>query len=200
MLPVTRLEQPVPGVWWWSGYSPGHRVDLGSHAVVSAAGWMILDPVPLAAPGRDRLLGALGPGPGVIVLTNENHARDAADWAARLGCPAYGPAALAAELPGLRPLPASGSPLDGWEAWPLDGGAPGEVAFALPERSLVVFGDAVVNLPGRGLELLPDKYCTDPARLRATLRRRLSREFDVALVAHGDPLLTAASARLRALL
>ena len=200
MAPATRLEQPVPGVWWWSGYSPEHRVDLGSHAVVTPEGWVILDPIPLEPAAMDRLLAALGPGPGTILLTNANHARDTAAWQARLRCPAYGPQELATELPDLRPLPPGGCPLPGWESWPLDGGAPGETAFARADRSLVVFGDAVVNLPGRGLERLPDKYCTDPARLRRSLQEALRRDFDVALVAHGDPLTSGASTRLRVLL
>lgn len=60
--------------------------------------------------------------------------------------------------------------------------------MCLDSSGLVVFGDAVVNLEGRGLELLPAKYCTDPARLQKSLEA-LSREgFERALFAHGDSI------------
>ena len=61
-----------------------------------------------------------------------------------------------------------------------------------------VFGDAVVHLPERGLELLPDKYCTDPAALRISLAGVPA--FERAVFAHGQPLLTGASAKVAALL
>ena len=64
----------------------------------------------------------------------------------------------------------------------------------------MVFGDAVVNLAGRGLEILPDRYCTDPARLRQSLREMLQRPFERALFAHGIPLERSASAQIAALL
>lgn len=85
-----------------------------------------------------------------------------------------------------------------WKAFPLPGGAPGEMAFQHVSRSLMVFGDAVVNLPERGLELLPAKYCRDQAELRCSLRTLPP--FERAVFAHGQPLLSAASERIAALL
>jgi hypothetical protein len=64
----------------------------------------------------------------------------------------------------------------------------------------MVFGDAVVNLDGRGLELLPDKYCTDPAQLRNSLRSLREISFENALFAHGTPLIGSAAARIAGLL
>jgi len=63
---------------------------------------------------------------------------------------------------------------------------------------LMVFGDAVVNLPGRGLELLPDKYCQNPAQLRVSLKS-LPR-FGRAIMSHGEPLMDRASEHIQALL
>jgi hypothetical protein len=48
-----------------------------------------------------------------------------------------------------------------------------------------VVGDALVNLPGRGLEILPDKYCTNPTQLRRSLRHLPM--ADLVLTAHGAP-------------
>jgi len=59
-----------------------------------------------------------------------------------------------------------------------------------------VLGDAVVNLKGRGLELLPDKYCTDPKRLRESLRVVVAGGWERMLMAHGEPLGSEAARRL----
>jgi hypothetical protein len=78
----------------------------------------------------------------------------------------------------------------------LAGGAPGESAWGLRERNLVVVGDAVVNLAGRGLELLPDKYCTDPKRLRESLVVVVAGGWERMLMAHGEPLGSGAARRV----
>jgi hypothetical protein len=57
-----------------------------------------------------------------------------------------------------------------------------------------------VNLVERGLELLPDRYCTDPRRLRESLSRLTQVPFQRAVFAHGEPILKDASQHLRALL
>ena len=88
--------------------------------------------------------------------------------------------------------------LSGWRAIPLPGGAPGETAYHCGVMDLMVFGDAVVQLPSRGLELLPVKYCQDEGQLRESLRR-LPR-YGRAVMAHGEPLLEAASERVGALI
>ena len=96
-------------------------------------------------------------------------------------------------------IPQAGIP-EGWTPVPLPGGAPGETAWRLPSLGLVVFGDAVVNLSGRELELLPDKYCIDPKVLRRSLAGLLEEPLAIALFAHGEPLMEGASERIRGLL
>lgn len=189
------LPEVLPGVFRWSAYSPAHKVELTSHAVWDGTRCVVFDPIPLPE-------GTVIPGrwPDRIVLTNENHGRDAAAWCARFKIDAWASseADLDLDLPDLRRWDDSAGPLEGWDLIRLPGGPGGETAFHFPARSLVVFGDAVVHLPGRGLELLPDKYCQDPARLRASLRQLPT--FENAVFAHGDPLLGNASTRIAELL
>ena len=65
----------------------------------------------------------------------------------------------------------------------------------------MLFGDALVHLPSRGLELLPDKYCTNPVALRLALQSLVQRvPFENAVFAHGSPLLGNARAAIAALL
>jgi glyoxylase-like metal-dependent hydrolase (beta-lactamase superfamily II) len=63
-----------------------------------------------------------------------------------------------------------------------------------------VVGDALINLAPHGLMLLPDKYCTDPARLKTSLRRLLDLPIQRIFFAHGNPINFSAQALLRPLL
>jgi hypothetical protein len=89
-------------------------------------------------------------------------------------------------------------PFPEWRAFPLAGGGPGETAFFLADRSLMVFGDAVINLPGRNLELLPPKYCSNADSLRASvLQLTASHPFEHAVFAHGSALIGNAAQRIQ---
>lgn len=184
----------IPGVLAWAAFSPAHKVELRSHAVATGEGWLVLDPIPLAAGWPD----GLGPVRAVI-LTNGNHGRAADAWSAR-GIPVWAPAGV--EIDDARVTRRHGE-ADGFppDALPvaLPGGAPGETAWWFPRISLVAFGDAVVNLEGRGLELLPDRYCTDSVRLRRSIRTRLPERFANAVFAHGTPLIGDADRRVTGL-
>ncbi len=180
----------------WSVYSPAHKVELMSHAVKGADGrYLVFDPIPLNGSAWKRW--PLDVLVSAIVLTNANHERAAGVWRPSLGCPVFGPAGVAWEMEGIQTAPAELP--GGWRAVPLPGGALGETAWRLDSSGLVVFGDAVVNLAGRGLELLPSKYCTDPAELRNSLEALTREGFERALFAHGDPIPERACERIRGL-
>lgn len=189
------VEEPLPGIWSWGGHSPAHKVELHAHAIASPDGWLIVDPLPM--PSEAAKVWQQTEGRWTVLFTNGNHWRDGDAWRAL-------PDAELWALPGAglpcHPLPAH--PGAGWsnvwEVWPLPGGAPGEIALIRRDRSLAVFGDAVVNLRARGLEILPDRYCENPSRLRQSLSDLP--DFEQAVMAHGLPLPARASRRIRALL
>ncbi len=187
------FHEPFPGVREWSVFSPAHRVELTAHALNGPQGWVVFDPIGRPDPWPESAVSA-------IVLTNGNHGRAAASWRERFACPVWAPGGIDMEIAGSRSYETGMSPVPGWTAQSLCGGGPGETAFRVPEMDLVVFGDAVVNLPGRGLELLPAKYCSDPTALRESLRRLLTEPFGRAVFAHGTALVGLASVRLGALL
>jgi hypothetical protein len=192
-----RFDVLQPGLFRWSAFSPQHKVELTSHAVSHEGTMFVFDPIPVADATLAQLNHAARAGAVAVILTNANHLRDTAAWVTR-GKPCWAPAELLPELPGARDIATLSAP--GWRVVVVHGGAPGERAFCLPERSLVVFGDAVVNLPGRALELLPDRYCTDPIGLRQSMAGLISAPFETAVFAHGDPLISRASERIAALL
>lgn len=188
----------LPGVRRWAAFSPSHKVELTAHSVWDGRALLVFDPIPLMAEVFDWF--PVPHAPDAVVLTNENHERDTKRWRELFPLAVWAASEAQLGLGGVQRWDASAPPFSGWEIIPLPGGAGGESAWFCPAKSLVVFGDAIVNLPERGLELLPAKYCRDSAQLRSSLRTVLNRPFDHAVFAHGQPLLGGAFAKIAALL
>lgn len=191
---ASTVSEILPGVHRWSAFSPEHKVELTSHSVRDGRSLLVFDPIPLTAEVSDWFPTPCAP--DAVVLTNENHERDAGAWRDRYPLAIWAASEAQITLSGVRRWDPARPPFEGWEIVPLPGGAGGETAWFHAERSLVVFGDAVLNLPGRGLEVLPAKYCRDLPMLRASLRTLVRRPFDNAVFAHGGPLLGEASSRI----
>jgi hypothetical protein len=187
-----------PGVIGWSAFSPEHRVELGSHAVLGDAGWVCFDPIALS--GRAiALMERMAP-LHVLVLTNGNHERSVSEWMDRWQLQAWVPSDCGVLFPGLQELRSSEPLGREWKLHPLPGGGPGETAFRFAPLNLVIVGDAIVNLEGRRLEILPEKYCSDPGRLRESLRTLASEPFERLVMAHGRAVREGASGRILSLL
>ena len=75
---ASEVFEIVPGVYRWECFSPEHKVELTSHAVLVEGKLYIFDPIELTAEAKQRLLA--GQQVEAIVLTNENHERAAAAW------------------------------------------------------------------------------------------------------------------------
>jgi glyoxylase-like metal-dependent hydrolase (beta-lactamase superfamily II) len=188
----------LPGVWQWTRFSPEHKVDLTSTLVALQGKLFCFDPIPLAPEEMGRLRG-LGI-PEAIILTNDNHERDLRGWSTAWNAPVW---ASPGALPGrseLRRFCNGRQEWAGWSIHPLGGAAPGEIALHAPALALVIFGDAMVNLPGRGLEILPRKYCRDQDHLREELRDLAALDFRNAVMAHGNPLIRNAARRIEEVL
>ena len=198
MVVATSAVEVLPGVHRWAAFSPEHKVELAAHSVWDGRTLLVFDPIPLAAEVLDWF--PVPHAPDAVVLTNENHERDTARWRDFFPLAVWAAPDAHLVLDGVRRWDPAAPPFPGWEIVPLPGGAGGESAWFCPAKSLVVLGDAVVNLLGRGLELLPEKYCRDPAQLRASLRSLVARPFAHAVFAHGRPLLGEASAQIAGLL
>jgi glyoxylase-like metal-dependent hydrolase (beta-lactamase superfamily II) len=191
---ATAAVEWLPGLFRWQAFSPAHKVELTAHAVRSPFGLFVFDPIPLAETARRQLLAHTGL--RAIVLTNANHERAAAAWRNATHAPIYATQHDGLELSEVQLLPAPPARWHEWEIIAFDGGAPGEISFRWRERSLVVFGDAIFNLPKYGLDVLPEKYCRAHGKLREQLRELCNDPFDLALFAHGDPLTQNASQQI----
>ena len=204
MRPAPEYADLGGGLFCWQAYDPASKVDLHASAVAAEGGQLFfVDPIPLADDALAELTADLSP--AGIILTNANHARAAEVYRQRFRLPVCIHPEAAAEI-GLSSdamLDAGGGPAFGgaFEAVPLPGAAPGEIALYRPDDGgLVIFGDAVINLPSPGFAVLPDKYCTHPKELRRLLATLLERPFAKMLFAHGEPVLAQARERLAAML
>jgi glyoxylase-like metal-dependent hydrolase (beta-lactamase superfamily II) len=198
MATATKIEQILPGIFRWEAFSPAHKVELTSHAVLIRRRLYIFDPIPLEHFSFQQLVSSGVP--TAIILTNDNHERDAAQWRERLRVPIW--AAFDANL-ALGQVYRFGPGMTEWLDWKLGrvtGGSNGEIAFFWRRESLLILGDAVTNLPGYDLMLLSEKYCDHQPTLHHSLNQLLATPFEKLLLAHGRPILDRASAKIERLL
>lgn len=194
------VDQVSPGIFVWQTYDRKVKADLFSSALVTPAGTYLVDPIPLG-PNALVSLRAL-PGAAGIFVTNENHARAAAEFAEGFSSPIY----LHHELAGAPGFPNARSVRDGeaisngLTAVALDGGPAGEMALHYDDNGgTMVLGDALINFEPHGFSLLPAKYCLSAKLMHRSLGKLLDYPFDRMLFAHGTPILSGARARVEQL-
>ncbi|MDB6034653.1 MAG: hypothetical protein JWM16_4991 [Verrucomicrobiales bacterium] len=199
MVEAQDFEEVFPGIFRWEAFSPEHKVELTSHAVLLNGALYCFDPILLA---HKRMVDLASRGvPKAIVLTNGNHERASEKWRERWKVPVWTSEGAGLDQLGCQALPSGqASWQEQWEIHPLEGGAPGETAFGCAELSLLIVGDAIVNLPYRRLELLPAKYCVNRNLLEMNLRKVVVPSFERLCVAHGQTLVRGASEAVRKLL
>jgi glyoxylase-like metal-dependent hydrolase (beta-lactamase superfamily II) len=181
------IEEIRPGLKRWAGPHPefdpvegdldDSYAEVGSVLFRGADTLVLIDPlVP------DELWPQLdeevqGSGKPVVVLTTISfHARSRVDVARRYG------GRLGGEVAGVRAVSAERGD---------------EVAYWLEQPRTVVFGDAVLGDQAGGLRLTPWARSADGLeRTRLALLPLLDLPIDVALTAHGDPVLSDARAAL----
>ena len=193
-----------PDLFGWSSFDAAR--DLDFHSVVWVRGDgrgpanVAVDPLPLTDHDRAHLA-ALG-GLAWVVITNSDHARDAAAIAAEFGARVAAPAA---ETEGVS------APVDRWlrdgdELVPglrvlaLDGSkTPGELALWLGDT--LISGDLVRGHVGGALNLLPAAKLADPVAATRSIARLAALDgVEAVLVGDGWPVFRDGQARLRELL
>jgi hypothetical protein len=195
------VREIAPGLWHWTARHDGIGIDVSSYYLEPAR--VLIDPM-IPADGLGRLE-AHGP-PEHVLLTNRHHDRHA--WRLRdaFGCRVHCVRNGLHELAGRGPV----EPFDFGDTLPGDVrsfevGAicPDETALYLPAQRALACADGVVRSAGEDeLTFVPDEYMDDPpetkAGLRAAYRRLLELDFDLLLLAHGDPVVADAKEALRA--
>jgi hypothetical protein len=195
------LVEITPGIFLWQSHDRAVKADLFSTALVTSGGTFIIDPIPLD-PRQFSHLQQRGDVPGVVV-SNANHQRAAAWYSEQLSAPIFAhrdvfPDKKPARFTEIR----DGTKInDELEVIEIEGAVAGEVAlYHAPERGTLIIGDALINFEPYGFTFLPGKYCANERRMRRSLRKLLDYQIERMLFAHGPPILSGASARLRQLL
>jgi hypothetical protein len=197
MKPVSEYSNVLPGLFHWQGYEPEVKCDCSSTALVTSAGLIFIDPIPLADEALNNLVAESFSAPAAVVLTSGNHQRDSLALAKRFGIPVFAPADAGDDIIADQRF-RSGDPVAGMESIALPGFGPGETVF-LHEGALI-FGDALINLEPEGLRLLPEKYREEKKKSLHSLRELKSIQPHVLLFAHGCPVVESAKERLQATL
>lgn len=195
------MDEIAPGVWHWTARRRSIGSDVSSYYLEKER--VLIDPM-IPPEGLDWF-SARG-APQHAVLTNRHHDRDA--WRLR---DAFG-STVHCIRNGLHELAGRGpvEPFDFGDELPgqifvreVDSICPDETALHIPRHHALACADGVVRWRGDGdLEFVPDYLMDDPAHtkegLRDAYRRLLGLDFDLLLLAHGEPLVGGARAALRA--
>lgn len=181
-----KFEQIAESIFRWNYYSKHHKVDLTSHCVISKGVPFLFDPVSAYSyPTQSK--------DGCIVITNANHERASGLASVIFNMPIYAPEEV---LFSSRYFPAHDIETSEvisahWEVCPVTGGANGECIFFEYDQKIAIFGDCLINLPDRGLEVLPEKYCSDQDLLVNQLKewwKNHAGSVRWMLFAHGSPI------------
>jgi glyoxylase-like metal-dependent hydrolase (beta-lactamase superfamily II) len=181
------LQELAPGLRRWVAYHPEWKEDVGSLAVETEDGLVLIDPLD-PPPGRRR--------PEHVLLTIYWHGRSTHDvrpkhvWAPhrsrrplkRRGIDVGHPVRPGDELPG------------GIQA--LASGRAGELVYWLPAQRALVAGDVLLGGP---LRICPDSWigkAGQPA-VREALQPALDLPIELVLVSHGEPVLSGGRRALR---
>jgi len=193
------MREIAPGLWHWTARHEHIGIEVSSYYLVPER--VLLDPI--LPPG------GLGwfeqqPPPEHVLLTNRHHDRDAWKLREEFGCEVHCISNGCYELAGRGPVTAFefGDELPGGiRALEVGAICPDETALQIPAHRALACADGVVRWPGvDGLTFVPDELIDDPANTKVALatayRALLELDFDLLLLAHGDPVTSGAKREL----
>jgi glyoxylase-like metal-dependent hydrolase (beta-lactamase superfamily II) len=185
----------------WHGYDPAVKAELYSTSLTTPEGAYLVDPIPLKSEALDELVNSSRV-TGIIV-TNSNHYRASAQFARQFSVPIFAHRETSLDkIPGESRNVADGHKIcDGLRVIGIEGAVAGEIVLHYaPDGGTLIVGDALINFEPYGFTFLPAKYCSNEKEMRRSLRKLLDYKAERRLFAHGMPILSGASGRLRGLL
>ena len=193
MKPVPEYSMIRPGLFHWQGYEPEVKCDCSSTAIVTSAGLIFLDPIPLAEGALKDLVAESFSAPAAVVLTSGNHQRESLAVAKRFGIPVFASEDAGDDIIANQRF-LSGDPVAGLESIALPGFGPGETAFL--QEGVLILGDALINLEPDGLRPLPEKDREDKKQSLRSLGNLKGLKPEFLFFAHGHPIVQNAFGRL----
>jgi hypothetical protein len=199
------VRELSPGIWHWTAFRESIGMDVSSYWIEPAG--VVIDPMVPPDAGLDWWEGREVE-PRQIVLTIGLHWRQSDQFVQRFGCPVRCPRPAIERFEGTdrraEPFDFGDEVAPGVTALEVDAIAPDEAALDITHGDgAVAVGDGLVRMDGDGsLSFVPDFLMGDePQAVKAGLRqayaRLLEHDFELLLLAHGDPVVGGASDVLR---
>ena len=195
------MQEIAPGLWHWTARHEHIHADVSSYLLATER--VAID---AKIPPEGLAWFEANGVPEHVVLSNRHHDRDAWRLREAFGCTVHCIRNGLHELEGRGPVEA----LDFGDELPggivvheVDAICPDETALHIPAHRALACADGVVQWPGtEGLAFVPDFLMDEPeatkAGLRAAYRGLLDLDFDLLLLAHGDPVVGGGRDALRA--
>jgi glyoxylase-like metal-dependent hydrolase (beta-lactamase superfamily II) len=194
LLQNAAMDEIAPGIQHWKATHPNLGTDVSSYWLPDLG--VLLDPLAVPEEVEDVEL---------ILLSCRHHLRDSLEAADRFDATVMAPKTGMHEFGEDTPI----RPYDFGQS--LAGGAitvqevdaisPDESAFHIPSVNALSVADGAVRY-GEDLQFVPDQLMDDPEETKAGLKRAFRRladelDFDVLLLAHGDPIASGGREALR---
>ena len=185
------MKQLLPGMWQWSWFCEEKQLDFNGLFLNVGEHRIIVDPPPMTVEASTfiRRQGALD----YIIITNRDHAREAAIYQAEFGCQLQVPEADAPQMD-IKPTKTfkDGELLPGgiWVIQLKGQKSPGESALYIQQgKGVLIVGDAFLGKPTGAVSLLAHEKYADVEKAKDGLRRLLKYNFDSILVGDGVSIL-----------
>jgi glyoxylase-like metal-dependent hydrolase (beta-lactamase superfamily II) len=196
------MKQILPGMWQWSWFSEEKQLDFNGLFLMVGEHKILVDPPPLTAEAS-TFIRRNGP-VDYIIVTNRDHAREAAACQSEFKCQLQVPDADASQMD-VRPTKTykDGELLPGgvWVIRLNDQKSPGESALFIQQgRGVLIVGDALIGKPAGAVNMLPPEKYADVTKAKEGLRRLLKYHFESLLVGDGTSILAGAKPPVERLL
>ena len=190
------MKEILPGIFTWHEFSEEKKLNFNGYLIVSTEGSVLIDPPKITEDDfaeLESLVNKNSKSPlRAILLTNVHHERECDEVRKRFDAPVLINEKDEAGLEGKADKTfADGDALPaGLNTFKFENQkSPGESAFFLKERGVMILGDALIGkVPGKLNMLPPDKY-RDPKLAKKGLSKLLDYEFESILVGDGEPIL-----------
>ncbi len=194
------MDELAPGLWYWTARHDRIPIDVSSYYLLEPR--VLFDPM-IPAEGLDwfEQHGA----PEHVLLSNRHHDRQSWQLREAFGCTIHCISNGLYELEGRGPV----EPFEFGDELPggvvvheVDAICPDETALYIPSHRALVCADGVVrSRDSRRLAFVSDQLMDDPEQTKENLleayRRLLELDFELLLLAHGEPVRERAKEQLR---
>ena len=195
------MDEIAPGLWHWTARHEHIHSYVSSYYLLEPG--VLFDPM---IPREGLEWFEQHRAPQHVVLSNRHHDRHSWRLREAFGCTIHCISNGVYELEGRGPVETFefGDELPGGVVvHDVDAICPDETALHIPSHGALVCADGVVRSRDSGrLAFVPDALMDDPEQtkegLREAYRRLLDLDFELLLLAHGEPVLDGAKEQLRA--